>query len=38
MLCITAALLDGMEEVTQGAGTDARLTAGAKHGVGLPTA
>lgn len=38
MLCITAALLDGMEEVTQGAGTDARLAVGAEHSVGLPAA
>lgn len=38
MLCITAAVLDGMEEVTQGAGTDARLAVGAEHSVGLPAA
>lgn len=38
VLHITAAVLDGLEELSQGAGTDAQLTISAQHGVGLPTA
>lgn len=38
VLRVTAVILNGLEELAQGAGADARLPLGAQHGVGLPTA
>lgn len=38
VLHVTAGVLDGLEELAQGAGADAGLTIGAQHGVGLPAA